>query len=88
MKLIEQLEEQIQNEISQAKVTQEAFDLWQSNEVTRLLMSRIKESYLEALIMQPIGTSEQVFSMQIQRKSVCDTLELLLEWNPIKDLNE
>lgn len=85
MKQIEQLQEQIQNDIRNAKVSEESFDLWQSNEVTKLFMATLRHTHLEALASQPIGNQEQVFIGQIQRKAICDLAEQFLEWNPLKD---
>ena len=85
MKLIEHLEEQIQNEIEHAKVTEQAFGEWQSNEVTKLFMAELKKLYLDQLIDQPVGDISSVYEAQIKRKSVCDILSQFLEWNPLKD---
>lgn len=84
MRQITELQEKIESDISHSKITDEAFDLWKSNDVTILLMSCMKEMYLEKLTQQPIGDPMAVFTEQIARKTACDLIDQFLEWNPLK----
>lgn len=84
MRQITELQEKIENDISHAKISEEAYDLWKSNDVTILFMSCMKEMYLEKLTQQPVGDQLAVFTEQIARKTVCELIDQFLEWNPLK----
>lgn len=85
MKRLEHLHSKIENEYKGITVTEEAYDLWISNDVTQRLMLEIEHGYMDTVKEDFIGDKEYMYEQQIRRNERLRVLLEILEWNPLKD---
>lgn len=76
----------IEQELKNIVVTSDAFSLWKNNSVTRKFLLEIEKDLLETQAQARTGqTIEAIAINEIKRSEHCDTLEAVLEWNPVAD---
>ena len=76
----------VEDELKNIAIEPDAYALWKQNQVTRRFMLEIELDLLETqskTIMS--STIEQIAINEIKRSEHAETLEAVLDWNPITD---
>jgi len=77
---------EIEDELKNMAVEPDAYALWKQNQVTRRLMLEIELDLLETQAQTVMSsTIEQIAINEIKRSEHAETLEAILDWNPITD---
>ncbi len=78
--------DEIDQELKNIVVTSDAFSLWKNNSVTRKFLLEVEKDLLETQAQARAGqTIEAIAINELKRSEHCDTLEAVLEWNPIAE---
>ena len=77
---------EIENETKNIVISKDMFELWKQNDVTRAFLLDLEGLLIETQSVSLYGsTIESIAITEIKRSTKADTLEEILEWNPITD---
>ncbi len=68
------------------RITNDEFQIWKENEVTKALIAQLELSIRETL-ETPIASYDQnvVLSLNAAKNAAVDTLEKILNWSPVNE---
>lgn len=68
------------------QITNDEFQIWKENEVTKALIDEIKKSIQETRELK-IASYEPstVLALNAEKNAVVDTLEQILSWSPVNE---
>lgn len=78
--------DEIEEELKNIAVEPDAFAIWKQNIVTRRFLLEVEKDLIETQAQTVMSsTIEQIAINEIKRSEHAETLEAILEWNPITD---
>ncbi len=78
--------DEVEEELKNIAIEPDAYALWKQNIVTRRFLLEIEQDLLETQAQTVMSsTIEQIAINEIKRSEHAETLEAILEWNPITD---